>query len=256
MKSFVDRLLKSKYQKLYFSAFAIFLAFFVGAIAILLNKQNPLLAYRALLDGAFGKPYRLANTFQRAVPLTLTGLSVAVAFRAGVWNIGSEGQLYLGAFAAAWAGFSFPGLPGVIFLPLIFLFGALGGGLGGFVPGVLKARYGMNEVITTIMLNSVFILFTSYLVNYPFKTAQGQMGATDKIADAVRLSRLVKLSKFNTGVFFSIVILLLMFYLMQKSRVGYEWKMLGDNPLFARYVGISPARHIVAVMILSGALAG
>ncbi|MCP4403869.1 MAG: ABC transporter permease, partial [bacterium] len=96
----------------------------------------------------------------------------------------------------------------------------------------------------------------SYLVNYPFKTAQGQMGATDKIADAVRLSRLVKLSKFNTGAFFSIVILLLMFYLMQKSRVGYEWKMLGDNPLFARYVGISPARHIVVVMILSGALAG
>ena len=256
LKTFVDRLLESKYQKLYFSAFAIILAFLAGAVVILLNKQNPLLAYFTLLDGAFGKPYRLANTFQRAVPLTLTGLSVAVAFRAGVWNIGSEGQLYLGAFAAAWAGFSFQGLPGVVFIPLIFLFGALGGGVGGFVPGVLKARYGMDEVITTIMLNSVFILFTSYLVNYPFKTAQGQMGATDKIVEVARLSRLVKLSKLNTGAFFSIGILLLMFYLMQKSRIGYEWKMLGDNSLFARYIGISPARHIVVVMILSGALAG
>ena len=256
LKKFLDRLLESKYQKVYFSVFAIVLAFLVGAIVILLNKQNPLMAYWALLEGAFGKPYRLANTFQRAVPLTLTGLSVAVAFRAGVWNIGSEGQLYLGAFAAAWAGFTFQGLPGMIFIPVIFLFGALGGGLGGFVPGVLKARYGMDEVITTIMLNSVFMLFTSYLVNYPFKTAQGQMGATDKIADVARLSRLVKLSKFNTGAFFSIMMLGLMFYLMQKSRVGYEWKMLGDNPLFARYIGISPVRHIVAVMILSGALAG
>ena len=256
LKAFLDHLTESKYQKLYFSGFAIFLAFLVGAIVILFNKQNPLFAYRTLLEGAFGKPYRLANTLQRAVPLTLTGLSVAVAFKAGVWNIGSEGQLYLGAFAAAWAGVTFDGIPVIIFIPLLFLCGMIGGGIGGFIPGVLKARYDMNEVITTIMLNSVFILFTSYLVNYPFKTAQGQMGATDKIAEAARLGRLVKLSKFNTGIFFTAIVVVLMFYLMHKSSIGYEWKQIGENSVFARYIGIEPTRQIILVMILSGALAG
>ncbi|PIE33743.1 ABC transporter permease [candidate division KSB3 bacterium] len=256
MKRLVDRLIESKYQKLYFSAFAILAAFLAGAIVILLNKQNPLLAYGALLQGAFGKPYKIANTLQRAVPLTLTGLSVAVAFKAGVWNIGSEGQLYLGAFAAAWAGFTFSGLPWFLFIPLLLLFGIVGGGIGGAIPGVLKARYGMDEVITTIMLNNVFILLTSYLVNYPFKTLQGQMGATDKIAEAARLSRLVRLSKLNTGLFLTLIIVLCMLYLMQKSSVGYEWKMIGENSRFAKYIGMNPSRHIVVVMIVSGALAG
>lgn len=256
MTSLLDRIVESKYQKLYFSAFAIILAFLVGAIVIALNKQNPVLAYITLLRGAFGKPYTIANTLQRAVPLTLTGLSVAVAFKAGVWNIGSEGQLYLGAFAAAWAGFTFDGLPWFLLVPVLLLFGILGGSLGGFIPGVLKARYQMDEVITTIMLNSVFILFTSYLVNYPFKTAEGQMGATDKISEAARLTRLVRLSKFHTGVFFTLAVMIFMYYLMQKSRMGYEWKMIGENTLFAHYIGIQPARQIMMVMVLSGALAG
>jgi simple sugar transport system permease protein len=106
------------------------------------------------------------------------------------------------------------------------------------------------------MLNNVFILFTSYLVNYPFKTADGQMGATEKIAVAVRLTRLVRLSKLHTGVFFAIVVVILMYYCMQKTSVGYEWKMLGENPVFARYVGIHSTRQILLVMVISGALAG
>jgi len=256
LKILLDRIIESKYQKLYFSAFAIVLAFLVGAIVVLINKQNPLLAYSALLQGAFGKPYRFANTLQRAVPLTLTGLSVAVAFKAGVWNIGSEGQLYLGAFAAAWAGFTFNGLPWILLIPLAILAGIIGGGIGGFIPGIMKARYDMNEVITTIMLNSVCILFTGYLVNYPFKTAQGQLGATDKVTLAARLGRLVRLSKLNSGIFFTVGIVILMYYLMQKTSIGYEWKMIGENELFARYAGINSKQHIVLVMIVSGALAG
>jgi simple sugar transport system permease protein len=256
LKTLIDRLIESKYQKLYFSACAIILAFLVGVIVILINKQNPLLAYLALFQGAFGKPYRIANTLQRAVPLTLTGLSVAVAFKAGVWNIGSEGQLYLGAFAAAWVGFTFNGLSWILLIPLAILAGIIGGGIGGFIPGIMKARYDMHEVITTIMLNSVCILFTGYLVNYPFKAAQGQLGATEKIALAARLTRLVRLSKLNTGIFFTISIVVLMYYLMRKTSIGYEWKMIGENTLFARYVGMNSGRHVVLVMIVSGALAG
>jgi ABC-type uncharacterized transport system permease subunit len=256
LKPLIDRLIESKYQKLYFSAFAIILAFLVGAIVILINKQNPLLAYLALFQGAFGKPYKIANTLQRAVPLTLTGLSVAVAFKAGVWNIGSEGQLYLGAFAAAWVGFTFSGLSWILLIPLAILAGIIGGGIGGFIPGIMKARYDMHEVITTIMLNSVCILFTGYLVNYPFKAAQGQLGATEKIALVARLTRLVRLSKLNSGIFFTIGIVVLMYYLMRKTSIGYEWKMLGENLLFARYIGMNSGRQIVVVMIMSGALAG
>jgi len=254
--TYLDRLLASRYQKLYFSAAAILFALLVGAILILLNRQNPFAAYHALFVGAFGEPYRLANTLQRAVPLTLTGLSVAVAFKTGVWNIGSEGQLYLGAFAAAWAGFTFTSLPFLLLVPLMLLCGMIGGGIGGAIPGWCKASYGMDEVITTIMLNSVFILLTSYLVNYPFKTTQGQMGATEKIAEIARFGRLVKLSKLNNGAFLTIVAIIIIWYLLQKTSVGYEWKMLGENALFARYIGISPARQILVVMILSGALAG
>ena len=254
--TYLGRLLASRYQKLYFSAAAMLFALFVGAILILLNRQNPLTAYHALFAGAFGEPYRLANTLQRAVPLTLTGLSVAVAFKTGVWNIGSEGQLYLGAFAAAWAGFTFTSLPALLLIPLMLLCGIIGGGIGGAIPGWCKARYGMDEVITTIMLNSVFILLTSYLVNYPFKTTQGQMGATEKIAEVARFARLVKLSKLNNGAFLTIAAIMIIWYLLQKTSVGYEWKMLGENTLFAKYIGISPARQILVVMILSGALAG
>jgi ABC-type uncharacterized transport system permease subunit len=256
LKTLLDRIIESKYQKLYFSVFAIFLAFLVGATIILINKQNPLLAYYTLFQGAFGKPYRIANTLQRAVPLTLTGLSVAIAFKTGVWNIGSEGQLYLGAFAAAWVGFTFDGLHWILLIPLTILAGIIGGGVGGFIPGIMKANYDMHEVITTIMLNSVCILFTGYLVNYPFKAAQGQLGATEKIVFAARLTRLVRLSKLNSGIFFTIGIVILMYYLMQKTSIGYEWKMLGENTLFAQYVGINSGWHIVLVMIMSGALAG
>lgn len=144
----------------------------------------------------------------------------------------------------------------MIFIPLLILIGMIGGGIGGFIPGFFKAKYDMNEVITTIMLNSVFILFTGYLVNYPFKTAQGQMGATDKIAVVARLSRMVRLSKLNTGIFFTLAVVVLMYYFMQKSSVGYEWKMIGENKIFARYAGISPTRQIIVVMMISGALAG
>ena len=256
MRTLIDRIVESKYQKLYFSIGAIFLAFLVGAVVILLNRQNPFVAYLTLLQGAFGEPYKLANTLQRAVPLTLTGLSVAVAFKAGVWNIGSEGQLYLGAFATAWVGFTFDGLPWYGVLPLALLAGMVGGGLGGLIPGILKARYAMNEVLTTIMLNSVCILFTGFLVNYPFKTLEGQMGATDKIALAARLSRFAPLSKLNTDLFFTIGIVILMYYLMRKTSLGYEWKVIGENPRFATYVGINPARQTILVMLISGALAG
>jgi len=256
MNTQLERVLASKYQKVIFSVGAMVLAGLVGAVMIALNRQNPLTAYGALLRGAFGTPYSLANTIQRAVPLTLTGFSVAVAFKAGVWNIGSEGQLYLGAFAAAWAGFTLTGLPAPLIIPLLLLVGMLGGALGGLLPGALKAYYQMDEVITTIMLNSVCMLFTSYLVNYPFKTTQGQMGATDKISEAARLSRLVRLSKLHTGIFLTIIVILIMYYLLQKTTLGYEWKMLGENPRFASYIGMQPRRQILLVMGLSGALAG
>lgn len=232
------------------------IALLIGAIIILLIGEDPLTAYGALVDGAVGNFRRLANTLTKMVPLTLTGLATAVAFRAGIFNIGVEGQLYLGGFAAAWVGFTFTDLPGFLLIPACVVAGALVGAGYAFIPGILKVRYKVDEVITTILLNSVAILFTDYLVNYPFQAAKGKMGATDMIAQAAQLDRLIPLSKLNTSIFLMIGIAVMIYYLMQKTSIGYTWKMTGENPLFVTYSGIDAKRQMLYAMLVSGALAG
>jgi len=124
-----------------------------------------------------------------------------VAFSSGIFNIGGEGQLYLGAFAAAYVGFTFTNLPGLIGVPLALVFAAIVGGLYALIPALLKVRLGIDEVITTIMFNSIATLFTGYLANYPFASSVGKMGATEMIAPAYKLARLVARSKLHTGIF-------------------------------------------------------
>ena len=136
------------------------------------NSRSPLVGYGALITGAFGSTYSLATTFAKTVPLVLTGLATAISFRSGISNIGGEGQLYLGAFAAAYVGITFTNIPGFLGIALAILAGALVGGIYAFFPALLKVKYQVDEVITTIMLNTVATLFTGYLVNYPFASSQ------------------------------------------------------------------------------------
>lgn len=231
-------------------------ALLIGAIIMIANGKNPVVGYAALVSGALGSKYKLATTLAKTVPLILTGLATAVSFRSGIYNIGGEGQLYLGAFAAAYVGFTFTNLPGIIGVLLAIVFAAIIGGLYAFIPAVLKVWYKIDEVIVTIMMNSVAILFTNYLVNYPFQADQGKMGGTNMIAEVYKLTNLVRLSKLNTSIFLTAFIALGIFYLMEKTSTGYSFKMVGQNPIFARYGGISTRAHMLWAMIISGGLAG
>lgn len=235
---------------------SIVVALIIGGFIMMANGSSPFEGYRALIRGAFGSQYSLANTFGRTVPLILTGLAAAISFRSGIYNIGGEGQLYLGAFAAAYVGITFTSLPGPVGILLAIIAGAVVGGMYAFIPALLKVRYKIDEVITTIMLNTVAILLTDYLVNYPFAASQGKMGGTDMVEGSYRLTRLVPLSTFNTSIFMMSFIALTIYYIMQKTSAGYKFKMVGQNSSFANYGGIDAKKQMIIAMIISGGLCG
>ena len=235
---------------------SIFASLIIGAFIMIVNGRNPMVGYTALIRGSFGSTYNIATTFAKTVPLVLTGLGTAIAFRSGMFNVGGEGQLYLGAFAAAYIGITFTGLPALVGIPLAIAAGAVVGGAYALIPAILKVRYKVDEVITTIMLNTVAILFTGYLVNHPFATTQGKMGATEIIAEQYQFSKLVRLSTLNTSIYYMAVIALFIYYIMEKTSFGYELKMTGQNRLFARYGGINDKKQMIISMLISGGLCG
>ncbi|NLY46448.1 MAG: ABC transporter permease [Tissierella sp.] len=235
---------------------SIFASLLIGVLIMVINGKNPIVGYSALVTGSFGSTYNIATTFAKTVPLVLTGLGTAIAFRAGIFNVGGEGQLYLGGFAAAYIGITFTKLPPMIGIPLAILAGAVAGAAYGYIPAILKVKYKVDEVITTIMLNTVAALFTGYLVNHPFATTQGKMGATEIIAEQYQFSKLIKLSTLNTSIFYMAAIALIIYYLMEKTSFGYELKMTGQNSQFARYGGINDKKQMIVAMLISGGLCG
>ena len=235
---------------------SILAALFIGSLIILLNGKSPIVGLQALIKGSFDSNYRIANTISRTAPLVLTGLATAVAFKAGIFNIGGEGQLYLGAFMAAFIGISFPNIPGFLGMATTIVLGALVGGLYAFLPGHLKVEHNIDEVITTMMLNSAAMFFTSYLVNSHFSAADSKMAATDLIYEQYRFSKLVPLSTLNTSVVLVIIMVIALYYLLTKTTKGYEINMVGQNPQFARYGGINDKSLMIRAMILSGIICG
>ncbi|MFW6070092.1 MAG: ABC transporter permease [bacterium] len=232
------------------------LALLVGAVVMELTGQDSLEAYRTLFTSAFGSRTAVANTLLAATPLVFTGLGAAIAFRAGVFNVGVEGSLYLGAFVAAWAGFTFVSLHPVLIIGLAFLLALLVGGLWGYVPGVLKARLGVDEIVTTIMLNYVAILFTSYLVNYPFRVPGVANAMSEPVVPGVELARLAPPSQLNLSFVLAVLVTVAIFFIFRYTTLGYELRMVGDNFIFARWGGMPVAGVVEKVMFISGALGG
>jgi len=239
---------------------AILLGLMVGAVIILWIGENPLTAYEALIYGAFGDLNRLANTLARATPLIFTGLAVAYAFRCGLFNIGVEGQMFIGALSAAHVGSVLNGLPIYVHLPAAILAGTAAGAFWASVPGILKARRGVHEVINTIMMNFIAYAFVAYMVTGPLK-APGQIPRTADVLDSAKLIRLSEIaawstSRLNVGIFIALAACLAIYILLWKTTVGYEVRAVGLNPYAAEYGGISSKRNLVMAMILSGMLAG
>lgn len=234
----------------------VILALVMGAVVIELSGKDPIEAYRVLFNSALGSKTAIANTLLAATPLILTGLGAAIAFRAGVFNVGVEGSIYIGAFAAAWFGFTFLSFPSMLIIPSAFLIAILVGGIWCYCPGVLKARLNVDEIVTTIMLNYVAVLFTSYLVNYPFLVPGLANAMSAEISPAARLTRLSPPSQLNISFFLAVLIAFVIAFLFKQMNLGYELRNVGDNPLFARWSGIPVPRVIEKIMFISGALGG
>lgn len=234
----------------------VLLAFLLGAVLILITGANPVEAYGALLYAAFGTTNGFAETMVKATPLILAGLGVMVAYRAQFWNIGAEGQIYLGSIFATIVGISLTSLPLLILLPLTMLAGMAGGAFWGLIPGVLKARYRVNEVITTLLLNYIAIGLTSYLVHNPLRDQSSGIPISPQLAEAAWLPILIPRTRFHLGIVLAVLTAFLMHWLLKRTVLGYQIRAIGDGRQAAQTGGIHVARTIVLTMLISGALAG
>jgi len=230
----------------------------VTAALLSLGGHDPRLALSALVGGAAGTPDALLSvTLVRTVPLLLTGLAVAVAFRAGIWNIGAEGQLYAGAVVAAWVGISGEGLPAPILLPAVLLGSAAGGMAWAWLPAFLKVRRGVGEVITTLLLNFVAIHLAAWMVHGPLQEARGVFPQTDPIAAAARLPLLIPGSRLHWGFALAVLLAVGGWVLLRYTVFGFRLRALGASPEAAAAAGrVEPRRLTWQVFLLSGALAG
>lgn len=236
---------------------SVLLAVIAGGVLILLSGENSFTVYEAMARGALGDLNGVAETLVKTIPLLLTGLGVAVAFRMQLWNIGAEGQFYLGAIAATGTAlFLFPDLPAPAMIPTLVVAGMLGGAAWGAIPGLLRAYLGANEIITSLMLNYVAIALSEWLVHdfWRSPTSFGFPG-TESLPDAAWLPRWGT-TRVHLGLLFGVIAAVLLWGLLRRTRWGYEVSVMGENPRAARYAGMPTRRTIVLVMVLSGALAG
>ena len=233
------------------------LALIAGGMIMLVAGENPLTVYKSMAEGAFGSSYNRSEVLVKMIPLLLTGLGVSVAFRMKLWNIGAEGQFYLGAIFATWiALYGLPDAPSMVVIPAMILAGMTGGALWAGVPGLLRARLGVNETITTLMLNYVAIKFSEYLVHEPWKNPVGfGFPGTEMFGPATYLWTWGS-TQVHLGIVFGLVAAAILYLVMRNTRWGYEIEVAGESERVARYAGMATARNIVIVLMLSGALAG
>ncbi len=260
---FERRLEPSRLIALLVPVISFLLALVVGGILLLAAGANPIDTYRAMFDGAFGTPYARSETLVRAIPLMLTGLAVSIAFRMKFWNIGAEGQLAMGALATAGLPLFLlgdSGLPVWLLLVLMGVAAFAAGALWGLIPAALKGYLRVNEIITTLMMNYIAILFLDYLYTGPWKDKAGfGFPGTASFKEITALPRLpaeLGFGRVHVGLFLAIVAALLIWLVLQRTKWGYEIRVIGENPKAARYAGISLVRNVLMVMLLSGGLAG
>lgn len=256
---FEKRLEVSRTAQVLVPIISLLLALIVGAILLAGVGVSPLTTYRAMLVGALGSSYAISETLVKAIPLMLTGLAVSIAFRMLFWNIGAEGQLAMGGFAAAGIALfgppAFPWLPQPLWLPLVIVGGFVAGALWGLIPAVLKAFVRVNEIITTLMLNYVAILWVEYLFYGPWKDPQGfGFPGTAPFPEFTWLPRLT--GRVHFGLIIALIAAAAIWLILGRTKWGYEIRLIGENPVAARYAGVSISRNILLVMLVSGGLAG
>ncbi|MEM2960679.1 MAG: ABC transporter permease [Candidatus Bathyarchaeia archaeon] len=240
----------------YASIFSVILGFIIGAIVIAASGANLVGAYSALIWGAFGSPYRLGETLAKSAPFMLAGLGFAVGYKAGFWNIGTEGQIIIGTIFALWAGIAFTSLHPLIHISLLCLAGFVGAGIWCLICGVLKAKFGLNEIITTLMTNYMAFWLAHYLVHWPWDDPNVHRPQTVPIAASAAFPTLITGTKLHIGIVLSIIVAILIHLFFKKTPLGYEMRLVGLNPSAAKYSGIDAFKVVIIASFISGGLAG
>ena len=237
---------------------AIALAMIAGAFLIIAYGKNPIEAYAAMLEGAIGSKAALANTGVRTAPLLIGGLAIAFGFKAGLLNVGVEGQIYAGGAAAAAVGITPLPVPGWLHVTLAIVAGFIGGALWGVIPALLKAYRGVSEIVITLMLNYVGIQFASLLVHEPSPLAlkDSFFPQSPNILPAARLPILIKGTSLHAGLIIGLILAILIYLALRYTPFGFRTKMTGQNPEAARYAGINVKKQIIIVMLISAGLGG
>ncbi len=228
----------------------------VGAVVIWISGMDPFAAYAALWKGAFGNWYKILDTLDRSTVLILSGLAAAVAFRTNVFNLGLEGQLYIGAMAAAIVGFAVPGLPSIIHIPLCLLAGIVAGAIWTLPVSYLRIKWNVPVMVPTLMLNYIGILLTQYLVSFPLRDPTATMAGSPVLLETARLPKFIPGSVINIGFIIAIVMVFVVYWFMFKTRTGYELRIVGFNPSFAASAGMPVNRSAFLAMLISGGLVG
>ena len=240
--------------------FATLAALLVGAIMLLFLKANPIEAYKALWHGAFGTSNAFAETLVKATPLLLVALGICISFRGDVINIGGEGQMIVGALLATWVGLTFTSLPGWFVIAIALLAGFIGGAIWGGIPGLLKAYFRVNEILSTVMMNAIAVQLMNFLLRDamidPIQAERAsKIPQTARLLEAFHLPRLAP-TRLHLGVLIAIILAILVYILLWRTTLGYRIRAVGQNPNASRYAGIKVPRYIVLSLLLSGAFAG
>jgi simple sugar transport system permease protein len=245
-------------QRVLVLAAAVLLGALAGGLLVQLSGYSAWTAFSAILDGSFGGSYPISQTLAAAIPLATIALGTAVAFRVQLWNIGGEGQFYMGACAATGVELigGPAGWPAIVLLPAMFVGGFVGGAAWALVPGWLRAWHGVNEIITTLMLTYVAILWVNYLVYGPWKDPQGHnFPFSPRFPDSATFARMGD-GQLHTGLFVPIIGAVVLLLVMSRTRWGYELRVVGENAEAARYAGINVRRTMLSAMLVSGGMAG
>jgi simple sugar transport system permease protein len=241
---------------------SILAAMLVGSLIMIWTGHNPIEIYGLLFKGAFGSQRAILISLQRATPLIFTAVASALAFRTGVFNVGVEGQFFIGAICGAFVGYAVD-LPMIIHLPLTLLAGFLGGALWAFFPTIMRQKLGVSEIITTILTNYIATYLISYLTNYPMRESPVAPETPPVLASA-RLPQFVEMSggafgkgtQAHVGFLIAVAVVIIMYVIFKRTTIGYEWRMVGISSLFSEFGGINLDRTFIGGMLVSGGIAG
>jgi len=240
---------------------AVLAALLIGGLMLLLLGANPLQALGSLLEGAFGSVSGLTQSIVKATPLLLVGLGICIAFRASVINIGAEGQIILGAVAATWFSLQFRTWDSWLLIPSTMIMGFLAGAAWGFIPGILKARLGVNEILSTVMMNAIALQFMNLMIRGPLIdpagiTAGTYLAQSERLPEQVWLPRLIPQTLLHTGAILAVVLAIAVYIFLWRTTIGYRIRAVGLNPDASRYAGIRVPFYQALSLTLAGGFAG